>query len=63
MKMSSHQNFRKRLAEAQKFLSSLDEIETTEWAELTTAQQEDFVREMVGIRNIINATRNRYFEW
>lgn len=63
MKMSDHKNFRKRLNEVNVLLKSLNEIDTQAWDELTLQQQEDFVREMVGIRNTVNAVRNRYFEW
>jgi len=38
-------------------------LQDDDWQQLTEEQQEDFVREMVAVRNILKATKERYFEF
>lgn len=63
MEMSALKNLKTRLKEIQGTLDNLKSLTQDDWECLTEEQRVDMVRDIVGVRNILNTTSDRYYEF
>lgn len=61
--MNDFKNLQKRLGEIQATLDNLDSLTPADWGELSEEQQADMIRDVVTVRNVLNATSDRYYDF